>query len=855
MALTERVCAFCNNAIDEGVTPVVCVRCHAIYHRECWSELERCSVYGCNESKDSFGVLESESAVKNCSVCSLQNPRSAQLCLQCGTEFGSSLARKVFVSVDGWRAVSDQEMIDGLSRHWESGVRHLYNGDVEHWFKQRCRKEWAVKAAEIRRTVKQRSIGLETFLQFTGLAAQPVVSINPPHVFLESSASIVETIIDIVNEGRGYLFGVIKVNDPWIVCSETDFAGNRTRLELKILMNQLPSGVSCGSLTVSCAGTDIVVPVEATRIGIENALQAYSEGNFAKARAIGRRLADPASVSADIAVLLCACYVNEGNTNGAVSIINKLGGSCEKVGGKVLSDAFEWYHREGQFLQKKDRFTVLEAMLPAADSTLQERIKKDLAKAALEQVADLGASLDAEENLWMRSSEINKTVNYLLKKAVSLDPDIEEQAHSIRSQYRYRMRKSGAYRAVMYLLALVLLIGLGYGLWRVNNANRENEFIPIAAAMKAKDFDKATKEVRMLCDNHPEVTRYADYYHRVIAARAEEEIASGKWMAVNHSVTQLHVLASGHFSLKKSIAASICNIAKDLEKAGLLQDARMHYQTALQLNPLNVSAKKGVAGIAAETDVFWQICGVRNGELGRRVCENCGVSEALREDLEILDSLGVKCYKGQMQVKLSDLSGTNKRHLIVCGNDLTEYEQNPADAKGHLDVYAFENDHLQPVYSAAVDEPRLLYVREYDLSGQVRRDLAVAWSDSASGKEKKIMLVALKDGKFIQEMVPGNGLVEFADRDANKRIEIWTPITANSGEKAKALAIFHPIVWLEPGFCNAKGNFDKYYQHCLDNLQQELADNPYTQGSQAYNDYAAERLEAVKQVKELLRKE
>ncbi|MBQ7568567.1 hypothetical protein IJT17_07165, partial [bacterium] len=801
--MAERICAFCNKVIEEGTAPVVCVRCHGLYHQECWQGLDRCAIYGCNEPKESYGLVDTSVTEMTCASCQQKNPRSVQQCLHCGAEVGAPIDRKVFVSFAGWRATTDEELVQCLNKHWDSGIRHLYTGDLEQWFGCHGHKDWAEKAKEIRLNNKQRSIGLETFLQSTGLVEQPTISINPPRLLLESSASAVETVIDITNEGRGYLFGTVKADVPWITCNEEEFSGNRNRIELRIDMEKLPTGTTEGSVTVSGAGKKIKVEIKATRIGIDNALAAFNAGDINKAKMLSRRLADSQSVAADTAMLLCACYLAEDNTSGAASILGKLTGACVKADNKVLESVYDWYKREGQSQGGLDHFAILEAMVPTAKGELAGKVKGDLAKLALEKVSDLTSSVDTGANLWQDSGDVKQSVNELLAMAVDLDPGVGSDADSLRRQYGDRVRRKGFTKVLLYLLVFALLGGAGYGLWWVARMEANKEMRPIEQALHAKNYTEALREAKVLCDNHPDEAKYFESYLKVLAARAQDEAVAKNWEAVNSTVNQMRGVVSEHFGLSKKVSVMVCAIAKAVEEAGLPTEARVHYQTASQLDPNNTDAAMSSARLSSATDLFWKVYSIANGELGHRVCDNCAAMETIKNDIAVLESLGVKCHTGQMQVMLRDLNGDGIRSLVVCGNDFDASQPLPSNTKGYVDVYDFSGAGLSKVYSDTVDYPWLLYLRAYDFSGQKRNDIAMAWAKDRVGKQKTVVLLAKKDGKFVSEAVPGSGTVEFADHDIDWRIEIWIPTDGSGNTSAKGGLIASPFVWMEPGFIGA----------------------------------------------------
>lgn len=857
MAVTERVCAICNKEIEEGSAPVVCVRCHALYHQKCWQSVERCVVYGCNEPKEAYGLLSVGHAETECPDCHEKNPSSAQLCLHCGKKLGSEIKRQVFVSNAKWRATTDQELIEGLSNHWDSGIRHLYGGDIEHWFAAHGHADWAAKAAEIRKNSQQRSVGLETFLEYTGLIEPPKLVLTPPRLILESSSNLVETVIDITNGGRGYLFGTIKVDVAWITLSEEEFFGNRSRIELTVNMEEMPSGSSTAYLCVQGNGGQAQVEVKATRIGVENALLAFENGDIPKARALCRRMLDAQMVSADVALVLAACCITEGNQGGVVSALSKVTGGCVHVGDTIISMVYDWLKSEGAKVAGLDHLAILECMVPLSDGELEKNIKAEMARLALERVDSLRVSAGAGTSLWQDHASAKDSVNELLTMAVELDPSVALDAHKMRKSYSGAVRKSNIQKVVWYLVLLLVLGGVGYGLRAVSSNSEDVEFKPIREAMEQKDYNEALLQVRILCDNSPEETRYFKYYLDVLYARAQDEIAGKKWGSVRASIDKMIALTSDHFALNGTAADMVCKLAALAEKSGCPTEARVYYELAAQLDANNTDANINRARLAASTDTFWKVYLVADGNLGRSVCDDCAHDEALQGDIGTLESLGVTTHTGQMQVVLCDVNGDGQSELFVCGNDVKEAPASKGKGKakvktpdkpelgpGLCEVYDIQGNSLVRSFQQKGAYNHLLFVQAHDFSGTGRSGVAVGWGDDPSGSTRKTVLYACKDGRYISEEVPGSGFVEFADYDGDGRVEVWVASSPSGGAYQEGVAVYSPLVWKETGFIKATGNFDDYYKRCIEDWQREIKE--YQQAKSGATDhYVRERQQAI----------
>ena len=854
MAITERVCAICNKEIEEGVAPVVCVRCHTLYHQKCWQGVERCVVYGCNEPKEAYGLVNAEQSEVECPDCHEKNPSSAQLCLHCGKALGAEVKRKVFVSNAKWRATTDQEIIEGLSSHWDSGIRHLYGGDVEHWFASHGHPDWAAKAAEIRRTCKQRSVGLETFLGFTGLVETPKLTLTPPRLILESSSSLVETVIDITNGGRGYLFGTIKADVPWIKLSEEEFFGNRNRIEITVNMEEIPNGEATAHLCVEGNGGQEKVEIKATRIGVENALFAFESGDIAKARVLCRRLIDTQMVSADVALVLAACCITEGNTGGVASALSKVTGGCVHVGDTIISMVYDWLQNEGQKMAGLDHLAILECMVPLAEGDLETKIKAAMARLALERVEAFRSSAGTGTSLWQDNVSASKSVNELLAMAVELDPSVAMEAHNMRKQYSGTVRKSSIQKALWYLVLLLVLGGVGYGMWAVSSNSEDREFRPVKEALSLKNYNEAIRQVRILCDNNPEETRYFKYYLDVVFARAQDEIAAKKWDAVRNSIDRMASITSEHFALSGTAAGLVCKLADSAEKAGCATEARVYYEMAAEFDANNTEANINRARLASSTDLFWKVYLVANGELGRSVCDDCAHNESLQSGIDTLESLGLQAYSGQMQLVFCDMNGDGQRELVVCGNDSKPSIakgksrdrglSRPEYGRGHCDIYELKDGRLVRSFKDESIYNHLITAQSGDLSGTGRSDVAVCWGGDSAGLTRKAKVYACKDGKFVGEEVPGSGFVDYADYDEDGRVEVWVASSPSGGAYKNGVAVYSPFIWTEPGFVKATGNYDVYYKRCIEDWQREIKE--YQQAKSGGSDpYIREREQAI----------
>lgn len=72
-------CSYCHLEIGVGESSVVCMKCHATHHHDCWRERNRCAVYGCNHRVCSVPVHTNGDTMVYQPSTSMRNPTNVNV--------------------------------------------------------------------------------------------------------------------------------------------------------------------------------------------------------------------------------------------------------------------------------------------------------------------------------------------------------------------------------------------------------------------------------------------------------------------------------------------------------------------------------------------------------------------------------------------------------------------------------------------------------------------------------------------------------------------------------------------------------------------------------------------------------
>ena len=162
-----------------------------------------------------------------------------------------------------------RDLVILMDRYPLDGVYHLYNGSLEHWLEE----QGAVDLAELAHAARDkarsdRRKALEIFLGGTGLVVPPQL-VTRPKILDMGYAITGETIMGHVRlsrgRGRGYLYGSVKPDAPWLKVWPGAIEGGT--VDLTVTADTLPLPIRTepyeGHVLVVCneAAEPILLPV------------------------------------------------------------------------------------------------------------------------------------------------------------------------------------------------------------------------------------------------------------------------------------------------------------------------------------------------------------------------------------------------------------------------------------------------------------------------------------------------------------------------------------------------------------------------------------------------------------------
>ena len=169
----------------------------------------------------------------------------------------------------GHAASTVGELVWLLDSYQREGIQRLFAGDVEAFLQRLGESELRRRAAQIRAQMGARPAqGLETFIAATGLLARPQLQVQPARLdFGLVPREGKKTInLDIVNGGRGHLFGMIK-SSLGAVATPGGWDGNRARLPVTFDGMRLNAGHYEGELELEGSAGNFRIPFTAKVAG------------------------------------------------------------------------------------------------------------------------------------------------------------------------------------------------------------------------------------------------------------------------------------------------------------------------------------------------------------------------------------------------------------------------------------------------------------------------------------------------------------------------------------------------------------------------------------------------------------
>ncbi|HIE29765.1 TPA: hypothetical protein EYP66_21055 [Candidatus Poribacteria bacterium] len=169
-----------------------------------------------------------------CPKCSSINPDNARFCRKDGEELNATDFSQFFFS-NGTTAASISELTEQIEVYWSESIDYLYQGDFASWLDSIAQGDLANKAREIVETEPDRNIGLEKFRAYLGIddTSEPRLKlshtvINFGRVDIEQRSSDKYTFqFEIINGGKGHLYGTVACSQSWLSLDAHSFSGNR----------------------------------------------------------------------------------------------------------------------------------------------------------------------------------------------------------------------------------------------------------------------------------------------------------------------------------------------------------------------------------------------------------------------------------------------------------------------------------------------------------------------------------------------------------------------------------------------------------------------------------------------------
>jgi hypothetical protein len=173
-----------------------------------------------------------------------------------------------------------QAAIEHMDRYPEDGYFHLRNGSIARWFSAQGAEPLADLAQEVLRVPETDSrVVLERFLVESGLVRRAQLSVRPGRINLgyvlsgESATAIIQVR---KGRGRGYPFGDLHTDGPWLRVDPRTFSGPSTEATVSVDTTELLVARKPWQAELlvesEAAEEPVVVPVRVSVAGMPSAL-------------------------------------------------------------------------------------------------------------------------------------------------------------------------------------------------------------------------------------------------------------------------------------------------------------------------------------------------------------------------------------------------------------------------------------------------------------------------------------------------------------------------------------------------------------------------------------------------------
>lgn len=160
-------------------------------------------------------------STKTCPKCQALMAPENKFCPNCGysTRPLTPSSGQTFIFKSGKQATSIAQLVRNCYDDWHEAVTYLYNRDFEKWLKlQPDGKALVKKAAAIRKTYKDKNLGLNEFLMASGYGIAAQLKITPTAIDLGQvlKGNDRNLVLTITNNGKGILSAKIVSNNRWL---------------------------------------------------------------------------------------------------------------------------------------------------------------------------------------------------------------------------------------------------------------------------------------------------------------------------------------------------------------------------------------------------------------------------------------------------------------------------------------------------------------------------------------------------------------------------------------------------------------------------------------------------------------
>jgi formylglycine-generating enzyme required for sulfatase activity len=282
---------------------------------------------------------------------------------------------------------SAAELFKNLDANREMAKRLFYSGLVEKRLSLLGEEHLQQRAREIRGSISDENVGLESFLRESGTLPLPQVKVTPDSFDIETFEGAVSAKFTIENVGRGYMMGEIHSDSPWAVPSMTHFAGNRLHMSVEMDLSGMESGSeNAAFLHITGGDEPVTVAVRVKRRGFGEALVLYEEQKFSKVLQICDAILREQPEQADAIFLEALCYFREANVREAFQALAKLTMLPREIPALLLQDFFAELRRDEIFFPNLDRIIhFYERLLPGVAMDYREKLEDNLADCYLKK--------------------------------------------------------------------------------------------------------------------------------------------------------------------------------------------------------------------------------------------------------------------------------------------------------------------------------------------------------------------------------------------------------------------------------------------------------------------------------------